>query len=184
MQRIYSAAQGLTFDNTSKASRFSRQKFRIYYPTSKTVENSIGGPGCAGIISLRKMHYNSASFPTECLRDHVSTRKGMLSHNKLLFARGQHLDGRAFAWVYTGSANMSESAWGAQKVLKSGKMGKLTMRNWECGVVIPVPKERLEGLKLMEGQVPPMDVFEGTIEVPFQCPGDAYDGRTPWFREI
>lgn len=106
----------------------------------------------------------------------------MISHNKLLFARGRHIDGKPFAWVYVGSANISESAWGGQKVLKSGKLGKLSIRNWECGVVMPVLKEKLEALDVGDGEVPPMSVFEGTIEVPFHCPGEPYNGRQPWFR--
>lgn len=122
-------------------------------------------------------------FPAACLRDYVSTRKGMISHNKLLFARGRHVDDRLFAWVYVGSANMSESAWGAQKVLKSGRLGKLTMKNWECGVVVPVPKEKLEALELRGGGIPPMSIFEGTIEVPFQHPGEPYKGRKPWLHD-
>ncbi|KAJ4370279.1 hypothetical protein N0V86_009016 [Didymella sp. IMI 355093] len=183
LQRIYSAAQGLPYSTTSKTASF-HQNLRIYYPTEDTIKSSIGGPDCAGIISLRKAHYNSPVFPVEVLRDYLSTRKGMLSHNKLLFARGRHVDGKPFAWVYVGSANVSESAWGAQKVLKSGKLGKLTMRNWECGVVVPVPNERLEHLQLEEGEVPPMSVFEGTIEVPFQYPGKPYDGRKPWLQDF
>ncbi|KAF1927526.1 tyrosyl-DNA phosphodiesterase domain-containing protein [Didymella exigua CBS 183.55] len=181
LQRICSAAQGLSYSATSKTTNLG-QNFRIYYPTEETIKSSIGGPDCAGVISLRKAHYSSSTFPVKCLRDYVSTRKGMISHNKLLFARGRQVDGKLFAWVYVGSANISESAWGAQKVLKSGKLGKLTMRNWECGVVVPVPSERLEGLQLAEGEAPPMSVFEGTIEVPFQYPGEPYKGRTPWLQ--
>ncbi|KAJ8113592.1 hypothetical protein OPT61_g4310 [Boeremia exigua] len=172
LQRIYLASQGLPFDIASTAAANLRQNFRIYYPTTDTIKASVGGPDCAGVVSLRKTHYASASFPAECLRDHVSIRKGVISHSKLLFARGRHVDGKPFAWVYIGSANISESAWGAQKVLKSGKLGKLTMRNWECGVIVPVPKERLEALELEDGKPPPMSVFEGTMEVPFQYPGE------------
>jgi hypothetical protein len=83
--------------------------------------------------------------------------------------------------VYVGSANISESAWGGQKVLKSGQMGSLNIRNWECGVLMPVPGEKLVRLELEEGEVPPMSVFEGTIEVPFVHPGEDYSGRQPWF---
>lgn len=184
LQRISFAAQGLSFDTASKAAANFRQNFRIYYPTAETIKTTIGGANCAGVVTLKKMHYHSASFPTECLRDYVSTRKGMISHNKLLFARGRHMGGKPFAWVYVGSANISESAWGAQKMLKSGKLGKLVMRNWECGVVIPVPSESLEALELREGEVPPMSVFLGTIEVPFQYPGEPYKGRSPWLQEF
>jgi hypothetical protein len=66
-------------------------------------------------------------------------------------------------------------------VLKSGKMGNLNIRNWECGIVVPIPDDKLEHLKLGEGEVPPMSVFEGTIEVPFRYPADKYEGKQPWF---
>lgn len=108
----------------------------------------------------------------------------MLSHNKLLFARGRHTDGRPFAWVYVGSANASEAAWGAQKVLKNGGLGKLVVRNWECGVLVPVPEDRFKGLGLGEGEVPGMGVFEGTVEVPFLCPGERYEGKMPWVQDL
>ncbi|KAH6625205.1 tyrosyl-DNA phosphodiesterase domain-containing protein [Boeremia exigua] len=183
LQRIYLAAQGLSFELDSKAAAHWRDHFRIYYPTAETIGASTGGPNCAGIVSLKRTHFSSASFPIECLRDYVSTRKGMISHNKLLFARGRHEDGRPFAWVYVGSANISESAWGAQKVLKSGKLGKLTMRNWESGVIVPVPEEKFKVLALEDDEVPPMSIFEGTIEVPMQYPGEAYRGRMPWVQD-
>ncbi len=160
------------------------QNFRIYYPTLDTIKASIGGPDCAGIITLRKKHYSAASFPTDCLRDHVSTRKGVISHNKLLFARGRHMDGKPFAWVYVGSANATESAWGAQKVLKNGKVGKLTTRNWECGAIVPVSEEKFQGVKVKDGEVPPMTIFEGTIEVPFRFPGEACREGMPWFHDM
>ncbi|KAF3049334.1 hypothetical protein E8E11_009741 [Didymella keratinophila] len=183
LKRIYCAAQGLPYSAMSKLTD-PHDSIRIYYPAEDTVKSSIGGPDCAGVISLRKAHHDSPTFPLRCLRDYVSTRQGMLSHNKLLFARGQHVDGKPFAWVYVGSANMSESAWGVQKELKSGKLGKLTLRNWECGVVVPVPSERMQGLKLGEREAPPMSVFEGTMEVPFQHPGEVYNGRKPWLQNF
>lgn len=181
---MHAAARGVPFNAASTVATDLRHNVRIYYPTVDTVKSSIGGTGCAGIISMTQKHYESPSFPKECLRDYVSTRKGLLSHNKLLFARGWHMNGKPFAWVYIGSANMSESAWGAQKVLKSGKLGKLTMRNWECGIVVPVSAQQLEAMELKDKEVPPMSVFEGTIEVPFQCPGAPYQERKPWLQSF
>ncbi|KAF1937487.1 phospholipase D/nuclease [Clathrospora elynae] len=180
LRRIYLAACGES-SITNTPTPNLRNHIRIYFPTNETVEKSIGGPECGGIISLTKQYYNASTFPKECLRDYDSTRRGMLSHNKLLFARGRKKDGKPFAWVYVGSANISESAWGGQKVLKSGKMGSLNIRNWECGVVMPVSDGKLEHLKLGEGEVPPMAVFEGTAEVPYRFPGDKYGGKQPWF---
>lgn len=155
-----------------------RGHVRVYFPTNETVDKSVGGPDSAGIISLSRQYYNAATFPKECLRDYDSTRRGMLSHNKLLLARGTKKNGKAFAWVYTGSANMSESAWGGQKVLKSGQMGSLNVRNWECGIVMPVPDDKLANF---EGTIPPMTVFQDTVEVPFVYPGQVYGDKEPWF---
>ncbi|KAH7091952.1 tyrosyl-DNA phosphodiesterase-domain-containing protein [Paraphoma chrysanthemicola] len=184
LQRIWLAARGESFTTSTEISNV-RDAIRIYFPTDETVQKSIGGPDCGGIISLARQHYKAAGFPRDCLRDYDSTRRGMLSHNKLLFARGVKTDGKPFAWVYVGSANISESAWGAQKVLKNGNMGSLVVRNWECGVVIPVPQTQMVGADVRDGAVPPMSVFEGTIEVPFVCPGQRYGTRQPWiFRAV
>jgi hypothetical protein len=181
LQRLYLASIGQTYTPTSNVPNV-RDHVRIYFPTDDVVQDSVGGPDCGGIISLTRQHYNTATFPRSCLRSYDSTRRGMLSHNKLLFARGRKKDGTPFAWVYVGSANISESAWGSQKLLKSGHLGTLSMRNWECGVLMPVPVEKMEKLRLGEAEVPPMSVFEGTIEVPFQYPGPDYGGKEPWFR--
>ncbi|KAI4671556.1 uncharacterized protein J4E78_000052 [Alternaria triticimaculans] len=179
LSRIRLAACGKSFGTNTAPESNVRDCFRIYFPTNETVEKSMGGPDGAGIITLTRQAYNAPSFPRECMRDYDSMRRGMLSHNKLLFARGRRKNGKPFAWVYVGSANISESAWGGQKVLKSGQMGSLNIRNWECGVVMPVPEAKLQGLK--QDDVPSMSVFDGTIEVPFRVPADEYKGRQPWF---
>lgn len=179
MQRLYLAACGKAFDATPPIHNI-RDRIRIYFPLDEQVKQSIGGPDCGGIISLTHQHYHASAFPRECLRNYDSDRRGMLSHNKLLLARGRKRDGSPLAWVYIGSANMSESAWGGQKVLKSGQMGSLNVRNWECGVVVPVPSEKLGELKLGEGEIPPMSIFKGTVEVPFVYPGEQYGSKQPW----
>ncbi|KAH9867222.1 hypothetical protein IAQ61_007814 [Plenodomus lingam] len=184
LQQLHMAARGKDFDaNTQPAG--VREYFRIYFPTRETVERSMGGPDCGGIISLRSLDYHAPTFPRECMRDYDSTRRGMLSHNKLLFARGCKEDGGPLAWVYVGSANLSESAWGGQKVGKSGGLGKLNIRNWECGVIVAVPEERLARIEEVGdgGTVlPEMGVFEEIVEIPFHYPGTVFGKRRPWFR--
>jgi hypothetical protein len=120
-----------------------RDLFRIYFPTQNTVSNSTGGLLNGGTICLqRKWWEGNNSFPRTCFRDHRSTRPGMLSHNKLLYARGINAKGKAVAWVYAGSANLSESAWGKMSWDRSKKEWKMGCRNWECGVVISVPADK------------------------------------------
>lgn len=43
---------------------------------------------------------------------------------------------------------------------------------------MPVPTEKLQGCT--SGEIPPMSVFEGTMEVPFEYPGEKYEGKKPW----
>jgi hypothetical protein len=116
-----------------------KDKLRIYYPTKATVKSSTAGS--AGTICLQRKWFEADSFPSEIFRDYVSKRRGLLSHSKILCARGistipvADKSKSGVAWVYVGSANMSMSAWGS--VGKDSK-GKVSCRNWECGVLLPV----------------------------------------------
>ncbi|KAK0332869.1 hypothetical protein LTR57_018544 [Friedmanniomyces endolithicus] len=144
-----------------------RDLFRIYFPTRATVQASTAQ--AAGTICLSRKWWENMSFPRSVFRDYVSVRKGLLSHNKILYARGtrqrrtgEDMDGdedegegvgRDVAWVYVGSANLSESAWGKLSFDKKAKAWKINCRNWECGVLLPVPEERLRGATAREGKV-------------------------------
>ncbi|KAF2014882.1 tyrosyl-DNA phosphodiesterase domain-containing protein [Aaosphaeria arxii CBS 175.79] len=183
--RLYQAARGVDTrgDGAGKEPTDFLDRIRIYFPSQSTVNNSTGGPDCGGVITLSRRDYLNDVFPKRCMREYKSTRPGVLSHNKMLLARGRKKNGKGVAWVYVGSANLSESAWGSRRLLKTGKEGKVSIRNWEAGVVVPVPAERLEKVKLGPGEVPPMSVFEGTVEIPFEYPGEEYGNgnKQPWF---
>ncbi|KAI5359178.1 Putative ubiquitin interacting, tyrosyl-DNA phosphodiesterase I [Septoria linicola] len=198
-----------------------REQTRIYFPTKDTVRGSTAG--AAGTICLQRQYYEKTGFPQECFRDYKSTRPGLLSHNKILCARGLSIDkpkdrdksasgsndsdksaGSAqVSWLYIGSSNMSQSAWGQ---LPAEKLeNKITCRNWECGVLLPVPtsvgaaqkaarpKQRdANGDSDTEDEDEPlpvpaapalagMNVFDGIVSLPFHVPGDAYNGREPWY---
>ena len=164
--------------------------FRIYFPTLDTVKASNRGTDSGGTICLQRQWFTSPKFPQSCFRDYRSLRPGMLSHNKILYARGRRTGGgggggddRAVAWVYVGSANLSESAWGKMTFDRQRKEAKMSCRNWECGVVIPVPADRLaggEGGADKDG-LPGMGVFDGILDLPFVYPAEGYDGRQPWY---
>lgn len=187
LKTIYTAAQGQqTGEATIRASlKHStstdlKNRFRIYFPTHETVASSSGGTNAAGTITLQRQWWSGPKFPKQLMRDYLSSRIGLLSHNKLLLVRGEHLaeseKKQPIAWAYTGSANLSESAWG--KVVQDRSKGhplKINCRNWECGVVFPVMIDSVG-----EG-VPSIDVFRASIDVPFEYPGKEYSGRQPWF---
>ncbi|KAI9746599.1 MAG: hypothetical protein M1818_000312 [Claussenomyces sp. TS43310] len=144
----------------------AQQRVRIYFPSRETVVKSKGGIKAAGTICFQPQWYAAASFPRSLMRDCESVRKGMLMHNKLLFARPQqsyavHVEEHkptTRAWTYIGSANLSESAWGRLVKDKATQAPKLNCRNWECGVVVhvhhtsvPVDANREITEKLSEG---------------------------------
>lgn len=185
-----------------------RASFRLFFPSAHTIASSLGGPSSAGTICFQRRWWENAKFPRANMRDCISVRRGVLMHNKIMFVRfkraeeerkrGKKGERREHAgWVYLGSANLSESAWGrlvvdrarmkmqTQTKKKEDKRGsgsgngngnvKLNCRNWECGVVMPVPvREGKEGL----------DVFDNVLPVPMVYPGTNYEDDSdlePWF---
>ncbi|KAF2475155.1 phospholipase D/nuclease [Lindgomyces ingoldianus] len=204
LKKLYISACGLPpFKDHNIPNDSILSQFRFYFPSQATVENSTGGVACGGTNTLNENHFSSSAFPVLSMRDYKSTKPGVLSHNKILLARGRRgKENTPFAWAYIGSANLTESAWGAQKLAKAqrkegeewGNTGmplqrgdKLEVRNWECGILVPVLDDSLEDLKLGPSEVPPISVFEKTLEIPFQYPGETYIGennsqqKKPWF---
>ncbi len=69
---------------------------------------------------------------------------------------------------------------------KTSKEMKINLRNWECGVLISIPRslapageaaDRVAGV----GDRLDMSVFDGRIPVPMIVPGEEYGVRRPWF---
>lgn len=162
-----------------------KDRLRVYFPTKETVQASTAG--AAGTICLQRSYFEAKTFPRDVFRDYKSTRPGLLSHNKILCARG-----KGVGWVYVGSSNMSKSAWGELPAARNEK--KITCRNWECGVLLPVArqkvKEEVEGEdsetedsdeEPEQAEMVEMAAFKGVIDLPFQYPGDVYNGREPWY---
>ncbi len=176
--------------------------FRLYFPSRETVASSKGGLGAGGTICFQSRWFDSPTFPRSIMRDCKSKRPGLLMHNKMLFVRpriplrvnGSEGIRKCVAWAYLGSANLSESAWGRLVRDRTTKQPKLNIRNWECGVVVPVHTQELSDLET-EGKgkdvdkrssgckagPPGMDVFDGVIPVPMVVPGEEYGRKRPWF---
>ena len=204
LSTIYLAAQGAILPADGKITPLKlASKFRIFFPTNATVERSIGGPGNGGTINLQKKWWEAPTFPRSLFHDHHSVRRGLLSHSKIIFARGLSSDkdgAKPLAWAYVGSANLSESAWGKTVIDSVKKEPKLNCRNWECGVVVPISDDRiaqdqatmvhtrdpgdLDEIDENEDQkvvVPSMEVFNAILDVPMEWPGEPIGTRRPWF---
>ncbi|PTB66590.1 phospholipase D/nuclease [Trichoderma citrinoviride] len=163
------------------ATKELQERFRIYFPTERTVAGSRGGRNAGGTICVQSKWWRSPTFPTELVRD-VIARDRLLVHSKMIFVRrvgqGQTTQQRP-GWAYVGSANLSESAWGRLSRDRSTKAIKMNCRNWECGVVLPVPESKAVDKARVSSD---MAMFAGTVPVPMQVPGPAYaSSDRPWF---
>ena len=60
-----------------------REHMRLYFPSHETVVDSNGGPDSAGTVCFQKRWWEGTKFPRANMRDCVSTRDGLLMHNKV-----------------------------------------------------------------------------------------------------
>ncbi|KAI0603242.1 phospholipase D/nuclease [Biscogniauxia sp. FL1348] len=156
-----------------------KEKFRIYFPSHDTVAQSHGGINGGGSVCAQSKWWNAATFPRELVHDCKSVRKGLLMHNKIMFVRHVLAGELKAAWAYVGSANLSESAWG--RLVKDKVTGhpKLNCRNWECGVLIPVPADSTAD----KSHHADLTAFQSSVPVPMEIPGEAYGAsasKRPW----
>ncbi|KAH8821585.1 tyrosyl-DNA phosphodiesterase domain protein [Xylogone sp. PMI_703] len=177
-----SAAQKKTLEEIENS-------FRIYFPTRETVTQSKGGSGAGGTICFQSKWYDATTFPRSLMRDCKSKRPGLLMHNKMMFVRPQtpvstegNESPQPYAgWAYIGSANLSEGAWGRIVKDRATKEPKLNCRNWECGVIIPIPSTSTFENKTVGYTDNGMEIFNTQVPVPMILPGEPYGKRRPWF---
>ncbi|KAF9245169.1 hypothetical protein DTO012A7_8824 [Penicillium roqueforti] len=169
--------------------------FRIYFPSDQTVRAVHSNPKYSiGTICLNPAWWSGANFPRDKVRDCVSER-GVLMHNKIAFVHpSTPIDmpdkKECRGWAYVGSANLSESAWGRIVKDTKTKQLKISCRNWECGVIVPIINEKKTGEKdkgpETHGTAPsaslPVEIFTDTVPVPIKVPAvPLSEHRKPFF---
>lgn len=188
--KITKSGEKLDRETEFEAERFGYDNIyanlRIYYPLRQTVENSRGGKGSGGTICFNGIFKSYPYRVKALMRDCQSRRSGLLMHNKLIFVRRLgHLSEPSPGWMYVGSANCSQMAWGAMTKDRQLGLPRLTCRNWECGVVIPM-KKAVSVPRGMDGDIDHLSDMRGLsmsggiIPVPMQILGMRYRGRNPW----
>ncbi|KAI1868282.1 hypothetical protein JX265_007105 [Neoarthrinium moseri] len=163
-------------------------RFRIYFPSHETVAQSRGGSQVsrpqlrsspfpaltcresAGTICAQTKWWDSDKFPRQLVHDCKNVRPGLLMHSKMMFVQARPSQKYSAAWGYIGSANVSESAWGRLTRDKQSGKPKLTCRNWECGVLIPVSVGGRERRVADGASSSDLSVFLGSIPVPISWP--------------
>ncbi|EPS41174.1 hypothetical protein H072_4937 [Dactylellina haptotyla CBS 200.50] len=173
-------------ESDDKVWRDLRASTRIYFPSRRTVATSKGGLESGGTICFQRKWFTSSSFPSSLLHDCQSTRRGMLMHNKIIFVRFSRPKPKAVGWAYIGSANLSESAWGKLVWDRSQKVFKMSNRNWECGVILPVTlpsgQDHAQEATTEGKPIPDLGVFTNVIPVPMSMPAPLLSAdNPPWY---
>jgi hypothetical protein len=140
-------------------------KLKLFYPTMQDVNNADeAARDAASNIGCHLRPWDKAPQDVKRIFHHYESKDpGKLFHQKFILAYNSKNNAQLPYYVYVGSANLSQSAWGALEHDKRGneatsdtKLVKLT--NFECGVLVPghLINEMLEdGTKSwQEGVVP------------------------------
>lgn len=119
-------------------------KLKLFYPTFQDVKNADQiAQDAASNIGCHTRPWESAPREVKSIFHHYESKdRGKLFHQKLILAYNPQDSTQLPYYAYVGSANFSQSAWGALEHDKRGneltsdkKLTKLS--NFECGVLIP-----------------------------------------------
>ncbi|KAF3925063.1 hypothetical protein AA313_de0207395 [Arthrobotrys entomopaga] len=178
------------YENDDKVWKEVKDSMRIYFPSRSTVASSKGGIENGGTICFQQKWFNTPSFPTSLLHDCQSNRRGMLMHNKIIYVRYTKPKTKALGWAYVGSANLSESAWGKLVWDRSQKQFKMSNRNWECGILMPITSQQ-DGQKQeqtasteadVKDSAPDLKALANVIPIPMSTPAPLLSSQNPpWY---
>ncbi|KAI0409206.1 tyrosyl-DNA phosphodiesterase I [Xylaria palmicola] len=119
-------------------------KLKLFYPTMQDVKNADeAARDAASNIGCHTRPWDKAPQEVKRIFHHYESKDpGKLFHQKLILAYNPRETTQLPYYVYMGSANFSQSAWGALEHDKRGnelssdkKLIKMT--NFECGVLVP-----------------------------------------------
>ncbi|KAI1274225.1 tyrosyl-DNA phosphodiesterase I [Xylaria sp. FL0933] len=119
-------------------------KLKLFYPTMQDVKNADEvAQDAASNIGCHTRPWDLAPREVKSLFHHYESKdRGKLFHQKFILAYNPRDNTQLPYYVYVGSANLSQSAWGALEHDKKGNESTsdkklIKLSNFECGVVIP-----------------------------------------------
>lgn len=119
-------------------------ELKIFYPTTEDVNDANGEPQPgSGNIGCHTRPWPAAPKAVQNLFHHYHSKDaGRIFHQKLIMAYNPDDPAAVPRYVYVGSANLSQSAWGALENDKRGNEATCDLKlvkttNYECGVVVP-----------------------------------------------
>lgn len=153
---------------------------KLFYPTVGDVKSADAlSQGAASNIGCHIHPWSEAPAAIKRIFHHYQSKDtGKLFHQKLILAYNPQDADAAPYFVYIGSANLSQSAWGALEMDKKKnkatcdtKLVKIT--NFECGVVVPgnLVKSLLEeGTPSWQSGIVPFEQTAAPYDLPKEKP--------------
>ncbi|KAF8938401.1 tyrosyl-DNA phosphodiesterase-domain-containing protein [Dissophora ornata] len=190
---------------------------KIVFPTERHVQNSRLGELGAGTVCFQDQYWADPTYPRRVMHDFecVGALRGSLMHSKIVLAKaipqpntiersasapgttaaGCEGGAKCAGWLYVGSANFTESAWGSVTSRKATAKSEgglfIQMRNWEVGIVYVIETEEemeaMADLARTQGTEHATDgsiqSFFGPLPVPYRRPLTPYTSSDrPWIR--
>ncbi|GAW13362.1 hypothetical protein ANO14919_027460 [Xylariales sp. No.14919] len=119
-------------------------KLKLFYPTMQDVKNADeAARDAASNIGCHTRPWYTAPREVKSIFHHYESKdRGKLFHQKSILAYNPLDSTRPPYYVYVGSANFSQSAWGALEHDKRGNESTsdkklIKLANFECGVLVP-----------------------------------------------
>ncbi|KAI1302878.1 tyrosyl-DNA phosphodiesterase I [Xylaria venustula] len=119
-------------------------KIKLFYPTFQDVKSADeDAQDAASNIGCHTRPWDMAPREVKSIFHHYESKdRGKLFHQKLILAYNPRNKTQLPYYVYVGSANLSQSAWGALEHDKRGNESTsdkklIKLANFECGVLIP-----------------------------------------------
>lgn len=154
---------------------------KVFYPTVGDVKSADeDAQQGASNIGCHTRPWNAAPRDIKDLFHHYESKdSGRLFHQKLILAYNNRNTTAPPYYVYLGSANLSQSAWGALEVDKKANVATcstkmIKMSNFECGAVVPG--------HLIQGLLEPGTASWAEGIVPYNQNAPTYDHKhdRPW----
>lgn len=141
---FFDCAMGRKFIEIPETDCDVPKEIKLFYPTTDDVVAADGEPqpGSAN-IGCHTRPWDTAPKPIKDLFHHYHSKDtGRIFHQKLIMAYDPRDASTLPYYVYIGSANLSQSAWGALEQDKRGNEATCGTKlvktmNFECGVVVP-----------------------------------------------
>lgn len=99
------------------------KQLTVYFPSRRTVQESIGGRAGAGTICFNRQSYSGRQFPRDIMRDNINQRSGILMHSKVSHKRKNF---QGLVLLSSSNINSTDTLRQAERKVHMGELSHLS----------------------------------------------------------